>query len=162
MAKEALCGLPYVSPCNYKIYWKDHIPIVQSDYSLAIESDLLSVWMIQQKTKLERYMNTIENHEWEFRNEMTKWSYHNTISLQEVKLRSSCMAEEIASDMKLDPEKLRDWGIYWYPMNSNNIRNLNEDDWNDWRKEIEAECKKILRKSHSKWYNRFSRASIIY
>ncbi|GBB94194.1 hypothetical protein RclHR1_23090002 [Rhizophagus clarus] len=160
--KDALCGLPYVSPCNYKIYWKDHIPTAQSDYSLAKESDLLEVWMMQQKTKLERYLNTIENHEWEFRNEMTKWSYHNTLSLQEIKLRSSCMAEEIASDMKLDSEKLRDWGIYWYPMNNNIVRNLNEDDWNDWRLEIEAECKKIIRKSHAKWYNRFSRASIIY
>ena len=117
--------------------------------------------MDQQKIKLERYMNVIENHEWEFRNEMTKWSYHNTISLHEIKLRSSCMGEEIASDMKLDSEKLRDWGIYWYPMNNNNFRNLNEEDWNEWRIEVESECKKIIRKSHNKWFNRFSRISII-
>ena len=106
-------------------------------------------------------MNTIENHEWEFRNEMTKWSYHNTLSLQEIKLRSSCMAEEIASDMKLDPEKLRDWGIYWYPIGNNIIRTLNEDDWNDWRNEIYLGCEKILRKSQSRWFSRFSRVSMI-
>ncbi|CAI2163999.1 17660_t:CDS:2 [Funneliformis geosporum] len=159
MAKDALCGLPYTSPCNYKIYWKDHIPTAQSDYSLALGSDLLSVWMMQQKAKLERYMNLIERHEWEFKNEMTKWSYQSTLSLQEIRLRSSYMAEEIASDMNLDPEKLRDWGIYWYPMDTNIIRDLTEDDWNNWRVEVETECKKIRRKSQ-KWFNRFSRASI--
>jgi hypothetical protein len=113
--------------------------------------------MDQQKIKLERYMNTIENHEWEFRNEMTKWSYHHTLSLHEVRLRSSCMAEEIASDMKLDPERLRDWGIYWYPMSNNVIRNLSQSDWDEWRIEVENECKKILRKSsNNRWFNRFS------
>ncbi|CAG8720773.1 13659_t:CDS:2, partial [Funneliformis mosseae] len=111
------------------------------------------------KAKLERYMSLIERHEWEFKNEMTKWSYQTTLSLQEIRLRSSYMAEEIASDMNLDPEKLKDWEIYWYPMDTKTVRNLTEDDWDNWRVEVETECKKIRRKSQ-KWFNRFSRASI--
>ncbi|RIB23574.1 hypothetical protein C2G38_2170841 [Gigaspora rosea] len=158
--KDSLCGLTYTAPCNYKIYWKDDIREAQENYMTALESNNLAEYIKKQTIKLNKQLEQIELQEWEFKNEMARWNYQNTLLFDEIKLRSSCIAEETAMEMGLDIEKLQDWGIYWYPI-GNVCRTLTEDDWIDWRREVETECSRIKRKSQ-KWFHRFSMKSTIY
>ncbi|CAG8493509.1 6517_t:CDS:2 [Dentiscutata heterogama] len=158
--KDSLCGLTYTAPCNYKIYWKDDIRTAQENYMAALETNNIEEYIKKQTIKLNKQLEQIELQEWEFKNEMARWNYQNTLLFDEIKLRSSCIAEETAIEMGLDIEKLQDWGIYWYPI-GNVCRTLTEDDWIDWRREVETECSRIKRKSQ-RWFHRFSIRSTIY
>ncbi|CAG8724831.1 15848_t:CDS:2, partial [Acaulospora morrowiae] len=121
--KESLSGLSYTSPCNYKIYWSESVAQAQRDYSSAIESNSLKEYLYLQMKLRISFMQQIKSYELEYRSELIRWNLHNNTIIEDIRLRSSCMAEEIARDMELDTRKLIDLGVYCYPIELNSTNN---------------------------------------
>ncbi|CAG8533130.1 12824_t:CDS:2 [Ambispora leptoticha] len=139
--KGVLAGLPFISINNYDIYWIAHIVPAEFEYSTMVPTQR-PAWTNAKRQYLRQFMEDIEEFELAYKYNMIGWYYDE----QEV-IRKTCMVDDIAAEMSIDPNHLRGLRLFKEPLDCLSWP-PQEKDWTGWRYQMVFEYLKLIQNGY--------------
>ncbi|CAG8477856.1 4621_t:CDS:2 [Paraglomus occultum] len=144
--KGVLSCLPYISIGTYEIYWISDV--IQAEFRFrTIPPATRTLWATKHQERVRHYLQDVEEFELAYKYNMIFWYYKEQESI-----RKSCMVDDIAAELAVDPQLLKELPAYEEPLQWP----PKERDWAAWRHKIVIGAQKFAKLQRRKVEKRWS------